>query len=321
MATETQDYGPLLELYLGSYGRLPQGSMMVTLRVCIDETTAHKSRKRGQPMIVTGCVSTPLDWERFDRKWHALLKNHNLSYMNFDDLCNCRGEFKSRGRPQQQQIFQDFGTAAHIHTWFGFNSTLLNEDFERFKGPTKGLGSDLSKILDSDYGVSLRVIYGFLHVWVPKIPGVSDPRLYVIVESGHRNQGAVQTIFEEYKEECIRSNEPQIIKDARLGDKKDFPGLQCADLHGGCVQMMEAKKVEERMGYNPIKEVDGAQAQVLAQDYVVHTPTKVRWFVLPITPLVLTELKNSVILSKQRFIDRFSDHLTPPLSGSYEQPV
>ena len=287
--------------------------MMGVLRVYIDESGSHNTRGQGEPLIVTGCVSTPLDWERLDRQWHALLRKYHLSYMNFDDLCNLRqDDFKGRSATEQQEIFKDFGTAAHVHTWFGFNTILYDKDFKRFKGPTKGVGSDLSKLLDSDYGVSIRVIYAFLHTWVPKIPGINDPLLFVIAESGHRNEGAVCSLFEEYKRTFPETE--QIIKGARLVDKRSQYGVQGADFHGGCIQMAESKN---KATY---KEVSGPAAEAIGE-YVVHTPTRVRWFRLPINEGVLTHLKNSVILSKPKFIALYGEQLTPPLSDFSKESV
>jgi len=270
-------------------------------------------------MIVTGAVSTPLDWERHDRQWYAMLKKHHLTYMNFDDLCNRRDEFKGRSEAELQQIFQDFGQSAHVNTWFGLNTILLDEDFRQFKGPTKGIGSELSHLLDSDYGVSIRVIYAFLHTWIPKVPGVNDPQIYVVAERGHPNQGAVETLFAEYRKSF--PPEEQVIRDVRLADKKTVYGVQCADLHGGCVQMVESGKKSTLAPQKielAVKEIPDADHM---SDCLIHTPTRVRWFRLPIDQEVLTHLRNSVILSKPRFTALYGEQLIPPLSQFSGQPA
>jgi hypothetical protein len=299
------------ELFLGLYGRLPKELTVVSIiRACIDETYSHDNRA-GEPFMVTGCVSTLLKWEYFDRRWRKLLKHHKLKRIHFYEIWQGRGEFDQIRGPQLVQIVEDFETTIFQYVRFGFSTVLYPEDFARFK---ESKGSNLHTLLDSDYGVSIRVCYGFIDSMVPGL--MNDPRasIYVLVEDGHANEGAVWTIFREYQKTTPEKD--HVIKHAALVSKDQCYGTQAADMRGSAYLM------EERAGKQSGKPVHSDFPPELKSAREFMANRKLPWFRLPINEGVLTELRDSVILSRPKFIARYGDSLSPKaLASLQKQPA
>jgi hypothetical protein len=284
------------ELFLGLYGHLPKGvTVAAIIRVCMDETYSHDNRA-GAPLMVSGCVSSLLKWEAFDKRWRKLLKLHKLKHVHFDEIWNQRGEFDQiRGAPLIK-IVEGFETTIFQYVRFGFSTVLYPEDFARYRD-TKG--SNLHTLLDSDYGVSIRVAYSFIDSFVPKLMNSQRGHVYVLVEDGHENEGAIWSIFREYQKTF--PDQERVIKHATLVSKDECFGTQAADMRGSMYLM------EEKSGQHAFADIPAELAP--AKEFLEGR--KLPWFRLPINEGVLTELRDSVILSRPKFTARYAPLLSP----------
>jgi hypothetical protein len=293
------------ELSLGFRVICPRKRLSVAiLRVCIDETYSHDNRA-GAPFMVSGCVSSLLKWEWFDRRWRKLLKKHSLKHVHFYDIWQGRGEFGQIPRDLQLiKIIEDFETTIFRYVRFGFSTVLYPDDLARFRDSK---GSNLHTILDSDYGVSIRVAYAFIDSFVPKL--MKDPHgsVYVLAEDGHENAGAVGTIFREYQKTLPERE--HVIKHAALVSKESCYGTQAADMRGGIYLM------EEKSGAHAYADMPPDLAN--AKEFLESR--KLPWFRLPLNEGVLTDLRDSVILSRPKFIARYGDLLSSTALASLER--
>ena len=105
---------------------------------------------------------------------------------------------------------------------------LYRGDFDQYRD-TKSTARNT--VLDSDYGVSIRVCYGFLDSFVPGLMGLEGTPIHVMVEGGHANEGAVNEIFREYSRR--NSGAGGAIQQVRIVRKDDCFGTQAADMRGG----------------------------------------------------------------------------------------
>jgi hypothetical protein len=287
---------PIRELFLGLFGRLSKEETIVSvIRICMDESNSHDNRA-GAPFMLTGCVSKLIKWEHFDRRWRLLLRRHKLRHLHFAEVWHQRGEFADKSATELVKAVEEFEKTIFKYVRFGFSTVLYPEDFARFRDSK---GSNLHTILDSDYGVSIRVAYGFINALVPGLMNDPDPSIYILVEDGHENEGAVWTIFREYQRSTPEKD--QVIKHAMLVGKGQCYGAQAADMRGSAYLM------EERSG--PQAYSDMPPTLSAAKEFIENR--KLPWFRLSINEGVLTELRDSVILSKPKFTARYGPLLSP----------
>jgi hypothetical protein len=234
-------------------------------------------------MIVSGCVASFLNWERFDTKWRKLLNRADVTYIRAHELIKGKGEFNGVGTPVRVKAAKDIDKAMTKHIKFGFSTVLWQRDFAAYRDATK---SGLNSLLYSDYGVSFRVILSFIHSHMTKI--YDDPAVYVLYEMGHENEGAPGAVFAQY----LRDFPDGIIKSVAPIAKGSSYGAQAADIRGCLVRDMEREADPQR--FSNLKQDDGSIREYFEN---IELP----WFRLPIGPETLVDLRNQAILSKERF--------------------
>jgi hypothetical protein len=291
-------------LLVGLYGRLPRGAFVVIFRVFMDETSSHDDPN--EPLMLTGCVSTPLRWSRLEKRWQQILRdNGGARYVRWYELQHGTGQFTNTTVEQRIKVVEELDACVFANIRFGFCTVLEREAFRTYKDAK---GTSLSSMLDSDYGVSFRVAMGFLQSVLPMIVGESYPSLYVLVEDGHENSGSVSEIFKQYRKDIL--GKERIIKGVTLVGKEDYPGTQVADMRGAGFLMQEVRGGQhfQDLPVN-LKDISNYANQ--------H---KLPWYRLPINEGVLMDIRDALILSKQSFAARFGNLLSPNFWNSSFPP-
>ena len=109
---------------------------------------------------------------------------------------------------------------------YGFSVSLRNSDYLAYYRydplPKKSP-------LDSRYGVCFRSVLWSIMFSYPFSTGVGN-EFHFLIERGHKNLGAAEKIFFETKDIGTPSPVTSMFKSMDVGEKKDYAGLQAADL-------------------------------------------------------------------------------------------
>lgn len=267
------------------------------LRVFIDETSSHDDPS--QPLMLTGCVSTPLKWDRLDRKWRKLLAENGLDHLHWYGLLHGEGKLAGSKVEDRIRLVEQAESYIFKYVTFGFYTVLRAEDFAAYRNAE---GSLLTSMLDSDYGVSFRVAMGFMHSVLPMVVGNAYPSVYVLVEDGHENSGAVNEIFRQYEKQF--EGKDRIVKQVTRVGKDDFPGTQAADIRASGFLMQE---LSEGKPYQDITPDFKTVAQWNAQK---KSENQLPWYRLPLNDGVLMDLRDGLILSKRSLAQRYGSLLS-----------
>ena len=267
-----------------------ENTPMTAVRVCIDESYTPASPDK--PLILSGCVSSVLKWDRFDSAWKGILRRYDLPYIHAEELVGNRGRFKRLSARHKQELAKAIDHTMTRHLTAGFSSILLPEDFEAYK---KTGNSNLSNLLDSSYGVSFRVCISFLHSHVASLFPNHDTKVYVLAETGHRNSGAATEIFRQYQ----RDNKDGPVTSVDYVSKDCF-GVQAADVRG---YLLLSDEGEGRASY---KTIEPSASSIRKYMKEIQLP----WFRLPITKQILTDLRDNLILSRPKFAKLYGGYLS-----------
>lgn len=198
--------------------------MIVT--VFIDESGTHDSGYT----ILGGWVGRLGQWAGFDPKWDKLLKRSELTYFHSKKMRGSQGEFKGWDIERKQAFMGKASALAPKNLEFGFSVTMRDVDYKRLYlagGRPKG------GRLDSRYGLCFRHCLSFVsHHAIDAFKQADELKIHFVMESGHKNYGDADRIFNEVKKSRL-TNEQYIVETLATitcGDKKDFPGLQIADV-------------------------------------------------------------------------------------------
>jgi hypothetical protein len=252
-------------------------------------------------MLLSGCIATPEKWDRFERQWYGMLRSWHLPLIHAKDLCKHSGIFKRFNWEERVQIAEAIDRAVFENIRCGFSTVLLPQDFAEYREHRA-----LNSILDSDYGVSFRIALSFLHAHVSSIYEDPNPGIHVLVETGHENVGAASTIFDQY---CREIGPDAPVRSVSTVQKQLCYGTQATDVRGYLILDEERHKI---IGFQDITP-DEANIQKYMQGRGLP------WFRLPLTPEVLSDLRDNAILAKEKFRQCFA-HCLSDRAPSEERP-
>jgi hypothetical protein len=199
----------------------------VIITVYIDESGTHDS----SVTIMAGWVGRLGQWAAFDPRWKKLLKCNDLTYFHSKKMRHSQGEFKGWSLPRRRAFMGDASKIALRNLEFGFAIPLREDDYLQYyiadNRPNK-------LPLDSRYGLCFRYCLSLIPLLAKSaFDGRDDLEIHFVLESGHKNAGGAEQIFNVVK----KSPEPQIqeivrmLKTITFRAKSEFPGLQMADVN------------------------------------------------------------------------------------------
>src|SRR5579859_3557856 len=150
-------------LILGLWGPLDPRAVIVMIRAYIDETDSHRDPEA--PLILFGYGARYARLGGFDKAWGKALSKGPVPYCHAREILESDGPFSGWTNHKKVHFTNRLDRIIQRHFDFGFSTCLYREDFEFYRSG----GRELNTILDSDYGVSFRVILGFMQNFVPKI--------------------------------------------------------------------------------------------------------------------------------------------------------
>jgi Protein of unknown function (DUF3800) len=196
--------------------------IFVIITAYIDESGTH-----GGPTMLMGCLVGRLgQWADFDPKWRRHLRANGLTYYHSKKMKHSQGEFKGWGNDRKYQFVLKAMKITEKHTMFGITAVLSEDDYVKHY-IANNRPSEVQ--LDSRYGLCFRFCLArTMNILRHAFGDRDDLELHFVLESGHKNFGDADRIFNLVK----KRGPPEVSRMLRTitaGDKKDFPGLQGAD--------------------------------------------------------------------------------------------
>jgi hypothetical protein len=221
--------GPTASVALALFHRWEPERLFVIVTVYIDESGTHDE---SPVLIMAGWVGRLGQWSTFDPKWGKLLKKNSLTYFHSKEMRHSEGEFRGWDSFRKYEFTQRAADVALKNLEFGFTVTLS-------KGAYRALYINdhrPKKIpLDTQYGLCFRYCLSVIPGMAKDAFGDRELDINFMLESGHKNAGDAERIFNLVKKKgASHPEEKEIVKMLGViafGDKVKFPGLQIADVN------------------------------------------------------------------------------------------
>lgn len=220
--------GPTGSLALALFHRWEPERLFVIVTVYIDESGTHESGVT----VIGGWVGSLAQWYAFDPKWVRLLKRSTLTYFHSRKMRQSKGEFKGWKREQKFAFTQIAAGLALKNLEFGF--TIALPDAAYYEHYVAGYRPKEIP-LDSRYGLCFRYCLSLIPGFAKDAFKGRDLDINFVLESGHKNAGDAERIFNRVKKQGLTNPaEIEIVKMLNVlsfADKAKFPGLQVADVN------------------------------------------------------------------------------------------
>ena len=200
--------------------------MIVT--VYIDESGTHDSGVT----VLGGWVGRLGQWSGFDPPWRKLLKNNGLDYFHSKSMRQSKGQFRDWKVFEKFAFTQRAAEIALKHLEFGFTVALSDAAYEQHYIA----GYRPKKIpLDTRYGLCFRHCLSLVPMMAKDAFRGRDLDINFVLESGHKNAGDAQRIFDRVKTQGLKNPDEikivEMLETLTFEDKARWPGLQVADIN------------------------------------------------------------------------------------------
>jgi hypothetical protein len=231
----------------------------------IDESGTHSE---SPVLIMGGWVGRLGQWSDFDLRWNKLLKRSGLTYFHSKEMRHSKDEFKGWDGFRKFGFTQMAADVALKSLEFGFtislNKKAYHEHYVNNHRPKK-------IPLDTQYGICFRHCLSI----VPQMAKEAFKRnldIKFVLEAGHKNAGDAERIFDLVKNKGLKHPEEKKIVEMlgtiTFGDKKEFPGLQAADVNAYAAFQHETSSPLDLLTLNP--ETSVADAKRIQKVPVFH---------------------------------------------------
>jgi hypothetical protein len=229
--------GPTERLALAVDHGLIAERVFVIVTTYIDEAGTHGAAPH---MIMGALVGRLGQWAYFDKKWRKMLRRNGIAYFHSKEWKHNQGPFKGWDHAKKAALIERASDIQRDTTLFGLTVKIQEADYDlHYKS-----GERPKKIpLDSMYGLCFRHVVVFVVDTLAKALNRSDIAVNFVVEAGHKNDGDLARIFNQMKSD--KSGRPVALGSLILGAKKEFYGLQGADLVSHTFYLAERENEQE----------------------------------------------------------------------------
>jgi hypothetical protein len=199
----------------------PVGSSTI-LTAYIDESGTHD----GSPMtVMAGYLSSAERWAAFNAEWGTFLAGLGVDHLHAKHLFHGEKHFKNLSWPRRVEIADEAKAITMKYAMVGLSVILTNDEYQEiFK---ENVPKNVT--FDSKYGTCFRHIVSFLPQLVNIVQPDETHRISIVLEAGHKNQGAASTMFSEYKSIADRRL-ARMVKGVSYAEKRECFGVQAADM-------------------------------------------------------------------------------------------
>lgn len=198
--------------------------LFVLVTVYIDESGTHDSPL----MTMAGLVGRLGQWATFDAKWKAMLAKDGIEFYHAKKMIHGQDQFRGWSQARKEASAKQVNKIIQRHSQFGFTLVLKDDEYrDHYQMP--GVVRPRKLRLDSRYGLCFRMCLAIVPDLVRQTWSDHEIDLHFVLESGHKNYGDAERVFHEVKED----NQPNIsnlLRTISSGSKREFPGLQGADV-------------------------------------------------------------------------------------------
>lgn len=228
MSARHRYLGPTASLAMALFHRRKPERLFVIVTVYIDESGTHGSGVT----ILGGWVGSLGQWAAFDRRWVKHLRRNGLTYFHSRKMRQTKGQFEGWSRAKKSAFMQTAADLGLKNLEFGFTIALPDAAYRDFYIA----GYRPREIpLDSAYGLCFRYCLSLIPGFAKDAFKGRELDINFVLESGHKNAGDAERIFNRVKEQGLTNPaEVEIVKMLNVisfADKARFPGLQVADVN------------------------------------------------------------------------------------------
>lgn len=201
----------------------------------IDESGTHD----GLPLtVMSGWIAPVEQWSALERCWKVLMEIHGVRYVHAKELKHRQGPFKGWSDKRAVAFAEQLLMALERYSHYSLSIIFNNHEYDsHYRAPHKAERRRRGSV-DSKYGVCFRVFLSLVTQLITKyMPGEA---LTITLESGHKNAGAAEAIFAEFKQYAPEL--AGIVPTVAYVDKKEAAGVQAADLLAYSAYFLEKYK-------------------------------------------------------------------------------
>lgn len=186
----------------------------------LDESGTHGA---SPVTIMAGAYGSAAQWEDVEARIQELEQKWQFSMFHSTDLKSGQGSFKGWSSEQRLELVEEFiAILADRRIEAGFIMKIVNADYEQYYC----MGDDPAPaVLDTKYGFCFRGCLTHL-LQLIKSP---DSTLNIVMESGHRNSGDAERIFDQIKTRGLKSGFEKLLGTLAITEKKNCRLLGIAD--------------------------------------------------------------------------------------------
>jgi hypothetical protein len=199
--------GPTASLSLALDHRWNPESIFVIVTMYIDESGTHGS----SVVILAGWVGRLGQWAVFDPKWRTFLKKNGLTYFHSKEMRDTDNEFKGGTIGRKREFMDKAARLALKSMAFGFTSCVKLDEYKKiYIGNERLRGVPI----DSPYGLCFRHCVGMVASFAFDRFKDKELDIHFVLESGHKNLGDAERIFQEVQEAKRQTEEIKKIQAA-----------------------------------------------------------------------------------------------------------
>lgn len=195
--------------------------LFVIFTAYLDESGTHQ----GAPaLIMAAYLGTARQWELVERKLRAIQREHGFSVFHAKDFRKKSGEFRGWSDERRGRLLMAILGLVRSHLTAGVSIALPTERYEReFRDAPR----PKKMPPQSQFGICFRNVLSHLIRKVEAERG--NHRLNIVMEGGHKNEGAAYVIFNEIKDELEEDFGSHLLGTITIARKQDSAPLMLAD--------------------------------------------------------------------------------------------
>jgi hypothetical protein len=153
-----------------------------------DESGTHKGSELSG---MAGFVGEARQWRKFEKRAAKLFDRFRVDVFHTIDVRRTDKDFEGWPVDRKIEFLDEFQHIINETLESGVASFIRNDDYEYYKG----LEWPKKTRWDSKYGLLFRACLAHMINIVKDIPSVTEPRLHIVLEDGHKNANDAVRIY------------------------------------------------------------------------------------------------------------------------------
>lgn len=206
---------------------------MAILAAYLDDSGTHK----GSPLVsVAGAVGSVSQWIKFSRRWRRQLRQWNLEFFRMADFVSSRGPYEGWDEPRKHHVLSRLVQTIKDYARFLVGNAVYSRDFD------EAFAKYPNSCIKDAYHFCAVLTLPAVGYW--KMESKRREPVALIFESGNK---LLDQYFRLVQRDFLddRAREAYGIGSVTVGDKKEMPPLQAADIIAYGTYKCKAQKAIE----------------------------------------------------------------------------